>query len=251
MKKNEDSYDFSQRLWDSGQRLLIAGQYMAARRELEAAEQQAWRRRDAVLLSRIYLPLLEACRQIRQQASGALIVIAELDQPSKRFIQPLLDAGQGTLICSGRTAMQVCSRLMLIARQNGLSIETLLLGQTSAETRIYSLGAPHYAAGLPVLWSRDFSHLIEPASPEKLIVPLPWLGSYQPGNPAHTVARESLLLAWEALALKEIPEKIESLGLWQQMDVLRSIRPIDPACEPVVLRLIALAEQISRRVESC
>ena len=97
-----------------------------------------------------------------------------------------------------------------------------------------------------MIWSHDFSKLIDPETPEKLIVPLPPPGNYQPGAPGQSLARESLLLAWEALALKHIPANYNFIGLWQQMDFLRSLRQIDPACEPVVLRLMALAEQISR-----
>ena len=246
MKNTVENFDFSQRLWDSGQRLLAIGRYMAARRELEAAEQQAWRRRDAALLSRIYLPLLETCRQVRQQAASALILIADFDEFSKRKIQPLIDFGQGTLICSGRAALPICHRFTFFARQKGLSIETLLIQKTSSGTHVCSPGAPQYSAGLRIIWSPDFSRLIDPEPPEKLIVPLPPPGIYEPGAPGQSLARESLLLAWEALALKHIPANIGSTGLWQQMDVLRSIRGIDPACEPVVLRLMALAEQISR-----
>jgi hypothetical protein len=248
MEKFTDPLNFSQRLWDAGQRLLAAGRYMAARRELESAEQQAWRQGDAVLLSRIYLPLLETCRQIRQQATDALIVIDNVANSSNRskIISSMVDFGQGTLICYGAAARQTCHRMTLLARQRGLSVETLLLRQSSGKSRLYSEGARQFAAGLPVLWSRDFSNLIEPEIPEKLVVRFPPPGTYHPGEPGHALARESLLVAWEALAIRHIPSKITSESLWEQIRLLRDIRRIDPACEPVLLRLMALAEQIAQ-----
>jgi len=63
------------------------------------------------------------------------------------------------------------------------------------------------------------------------------------------LARESLLIAWEALALKwqhRHPPR-QGATAWEELAWLRHALQVDPACEPIALRLIALAEAIERQ----
>src|SRR5437762_2488088 len=79
------------------------GRYVAARRELEAAEAAAWRKQDCASLARIYLPLLEVRRQIRQNATDGVIIIApphEIGAKRKVFAEFVRESS-GTLLTVG------------------------------------------------------------------------------------------------------------------------------------------------------
>ncbi len=234
--------------WAAGERCLAAGLYMPARRVLETAESIAWRRGDAYSLSRLYLPLLETCRQLRCQAGDGLIVIVD---PWRRAAQRqaaarLIRWGAGTMICSGPRAVQQSRYIMRLARSRGLPLEALVLCGRRERWRISSPADPTFAAGLPVRFTRDPAALYEPASPENMTVTLPGPGFFTEGEPAHGLAKESLLAAWEGLALRWQSRHPGQAAPWAQMQWLRESRRIDPACEPVLTRLIQLAEQIAR-----
>ena len=82
-----DDLSYMYRLWDVGQRHLAGGRYVAACIALEGAERAAWSARDARTLARVYLPLLEARRQIRYQAAeGEIVIGGQVDRPF--FDQP-------------------------------------------------------------------------------------------------------------------------------------------------------------------
>ena len=235
------------RLWDAGQQFLAAGRYVAARTLLESAAALA--RHDAAALARIHLPLLEATRQIRQLAVEGLIVIVPRSADAHRFTHnAFLAADAGTILLDASdlpAAQRTAQKIAHTARRTGRCLEALLLLPHRGRFRLAAPADP--ATALPV----DFSPypLGEPTDPA-LVVPLPPPGLYTPddSSPAHALARESLLIAWEALALR-----------WQARHPLRHPTPeaelrwlhralqIDPACEPVAMRLIALAESISRQ----
>jgi hypothetical protein len=74
----------------------------------------------------------------------------------------------------------------------------------------------------------------------------------------HAMARESLIVAWEALALhwqhrhpppkgpKSKHARNSMDAAWDEMAWLRLALRIDPACEPVSMRLMALGEAVER-----
>ncbi len=226
--------------WNAGERYLAEGEYMFARRALETAEAMAWRRRDAAALARLYLPLLEACRQLRHQAcAGHIIISPVLPSPARAH---LLRADAGTFVGSGPEAL-VCGRhLIMAARNAGASVEFLLLLRHGTVARLCSPGAATFAAGLTVRWTTKATALAEWQAAGDPLVPLPRTGDIAPDRPEHALAAEALLAAWEALALRWRQRHGTTTAPWEEMALLRRTRQIDPACEPVFMRLIALAE---------
>src|SRR5277367_3729013 len=96
-----DSSAFLYGLWDLGQRHLAAGRYVAARRALEGAEAAAWRRHDACSLARIYLPLLEARRQIRYNAAEGMLIVcdsAKSVSEERGVMREFLESPAGTVL---------------------------------------------------------------------------------------------------------------------------------------------------------
>lgn len=252
------------RLWDLGEQHLAAGRYVAARRALESAEAVAWRRRDARSLARIYLPLLEARRQIRYNAvEGTLVVVAPglSSYEQQGILQRFLDSPAGTILlaCSPagaprRRVQSAClfaGSVQYTARRTGRWLEALLLMMRGNETRLTSLADPTFAAGLPATFTTDANTPLLASTDPALTIPLPPPGHYPPtpANPLHAMLRESLLVAWEALALKwqhRHPPSHKALP-WEELAWLRLALHVDPACEPIAMRLIALAEAIERQ----
>jgi hypothetical protein len=224
-----------ERLWDTGQRHLVAGRYVAAVRELRAAEALAWRYRDAGLLARIHLPLLETRRQIRQNAVEGVIAI----QSASAKIATTSDA---TYIFLDHAAPLPRSERF---------IESLTLLTHSKQSRLVAPSAARFVDGLPVRFTSDPKDTINPDAPAPIPVPPP--NVYAPTHPLHALARESILLAWEALALHWqarhplAPASPSPGAAWDELSWLRKTLQIDPACEPVAMRLITVAESIERQ----
>jgi hypothetical protein len=234
-----------EKLWNAGEQLLVHGQYCAARRELEAAEAAAFQRRNAALLTRIYLPLLETCRQVRQLSTDGLISL-QVHAPDHRSARSELKrfaAHGGGVLISG-SAKLACT-LARRARLAGCPVECLLLVRKGDRTHITHPLDAQLISGLPVVWrpAHDAETLPEP--PEKMCVALPPPGDYVAGMAGHSSTTESILLLYEALALRQIRRRQLPSDGWPLMASLRKIRLIDMACEPVTIRLLREAEKLS------
>jgi hypothetical protein len=245
-----------ERLWDTGQRLLAGGRYIPARSALEAAESLAWRRRDARSLARLYLPLLEVRRQIRYHAADGLLLIcnpAGRARDEKALLDHFLTVDNGTVLLAcaageGEAACRFAGSVGYAARRTGHRLEALLLIKLAHDVRLASGTEPLFAAGLHVEWTRDPKAAVGPSTDPCLAIPLPPPGAYEPAHPLHPVARESLITAWEALALKwqrRHPPPANP-DVWEEMAWLRLALRVDPACEPIAMRMITLAETTER-----
>jgi hypothetical protein len=249
-----------ERLWDTGQRFLANGAYVAARRELEAAEALAWRQRDAGTLARIYLPLLEVRRQIRQNAvEGAIIVTGRhrLTHARRPELLDEFDHAGGTLVIYGVSparAQDLAAQIRARSVRSGAFLEAIILLERGDSLRLVSAAAPHYSDGISARFIRDASDMIDPDGVAKGTerVPMPYCGIHRLGA-MQTIGRESLLIAWEALALNWQsrhpfkPSGPSAQAAWEEVSWLRRTLEVDPACEPVAMRLITVAESIERR----
>jgi hypothetical protein len=136
----------------------------------------------------------------------------------------------------------------LFAERAGRRLEALVLVKLAAEVRVASGAEPLFAAGLGVEWTKDAGALVGASTEEGLRVPLPPPGWYEAKDALHGVARESLITGWEALALKWQRRHPPPAGAdaWEEMAWLRLALRVDPACEPVAMRMVALAEGVER-----
>ncbi len=248
-------HGYMYRLWEEGQRHLAAGRYVAACGALEAASDLACRGGDMRSLARLYLPLLEARRLMRYRAAEGRIVIvagdaAETRGAVKRFYQ----AQEGTLVVTGAErapgrALRLARAVNAAARRTGCCLEALLVLEHGDQARLAAAGDATFAAGVPVVWTPDAAAAVGAATDSALVVPLPAAGEYD-GQLAGwgAVARESLVIAWEALALRwQSRHRLPAgAGPWEELRWLRAALRVDPACEPVTMRLIAVAEGLER-----
>ena len=257
--------NYLERIWDGGQRHLAAGRYVAARQALEAAEAIAWRRREAATLARVYLPLMEARRLLRHQAAGGVLVIAEASGarfPPHHFAR-FLKCAAGTVLLPAGDWGRVAT-VEMAGRRGGAALEVLVLVRHGGQTRLVSPADLRIAAGLPVRFSMDAKAALDPVAAAEFAgsgagdfaVPLPPAGIYDPADSStralHALAMESLLVAWETLALRwqsrhPLPAKGPSQdAAWRELAWLRQTLQVDPACEPAAMRLITLAESVGR-----
>ena len=239
---------YLEKLWDAGQQHLALGRYMAACRELQTAEALAWRGRDAAALARLWLPLLEARRQVRQNATDGLILIARPHdrRAEHQVLQQFTQAPAGTLLLGGKDAGKIAGSVTYAACRSGACLETLLLVEHGGVLRLCSPADPHLAAGLEVRTIAGAGEMIDPKLRADMVVPLPPPGVYLAGDPLHALACESIVVAWEALALKWQARHPAHARPWEEMAWLRLALRIDPAAEPVAMRLMALAQAVAR-----
>ncbi len=232
-------------LWDLGQQHLAAGRYVSARQYLESAENMYWRKGDFAALARVYLPLLEVRRQLRQLAVDGVILIGEAGQAvqDRVMIKSLLAAPCGVIVAgTGAAARQI----IMHSRRTGRVYDSLVL--VRGKTHI-SLCAAHdsvAAAGLRVTVPQSSKELVNPEINADMLIPLPPAGAYRPGTPRHAQARESLLIVWEALALKWQSRHQAAPEPRAELNGCRNALAIDPACEPITMRLITLAEKMAK-----
>lgn len=243
------------RLWDLGQRHLAAGRYIAARQALEGAEAIAWRSGDLQSLARLYLPLLEARRLIRYQAAeGRLVVDVESDPLSlngclKEFL--FLAGEAGTLLVSGSVpwAAAACREVRRASQRTGGRFEALIVHRQGGAAHLASPSEKTSAAGIPIVWTSDTSAAVGASTDPALTIPLPPPDVYEGSKGLGAMARESLIIAWEALALRwqRRHPLTRRAGPWEELAWLRRTLWIDPACEPVAMRLMSVAEAILRQ----
>jgi hypothetical protein len=257
---NEEHPSYVERMWEAGQQHLAALRYGPAVRALEAAEGAAWRKKNGPELARLYLPLLEARRQIRYQAAEGTVLICPPGLPQmlerkaiRRFVEDrAIEAGTVLVGCADvRRALAYAGIVMHTARRTGRWIEALLLLRHGDEVRIASPGDATFAGGLKVKWTDDPKEMIGAATDSDLQVPLPTASTaatFDVGHPLHPMLRESLITAWEALALKwqHRHPPLKFGGIWEEMAWLRLALRIDPACEPIAMRLMSLGETAGR-----
>ncbi len=239
--------DFAQRLWASGQDLLAAGMYVAARRELEAAERQAFLKRDAALLARVYLPLLEAARQIRQFCCDGVIAITPGDTPNQRAaLRDVWHSGGVWLRVESWGQNKPCA----LPQVPDAPVELLSIVKYRKHWRITlptgksGIGRQRERSGVLMQWTHNPGTFISPARPGALVAVLPPPGVYHPGHPRHGQARETVLLTFEALAMGWLARQEKGSTGWAELAVLRQARNIDPACEPILMRMMSVAQSL-------
>jgi len=126
-----------------------------------------------------------------------------------------------------------------------------MMVRNGTETRVASPAHPRFGSGVPIERTHDVHAAIGESTDQNLNLPLPDAGTYDGKAGLGTLARESLLIAWEALALRwqgrhPLASRRGRATPRDEMSWLRQALRVDPACEPVTMRLIALAEGVAR-----
>ncbi len=112
-----------------GQQQLMEMRYLDAEATLSAAEARAWGAADFDTLARLYLPLQETRRQIRQRCGEGIVcldLIAEGEGDHLDAEHVVRNFSHGQLLVAGWGSIEPALRVRELARQHGLFLETFL-----------------------------------------------------------------------------------------------------------------------------
>jgi hypothetical protein len=118
-----------QKLCERGQQELMRTDYLAAVDTFITAEQAAWNLKAFDTLSRLYLPLQEARRQVRQRCGEGAVRLRPSIASSQQGIDPLQlvsDCTHGQLLVAGWGSIAPAVSVRQLANDKQLYVETFL-----------------------------------------------------------------------------------------------------------------------------
>src|SRR5438132_7746862 len=118
-----------QELCESGQRELMATNYLAAEKILAGAEQIAFDQREFESLSRLYMPLQEARRQRRQKCGEGTVHLGLIAKSAtdKLSAQQIIDQYPfGQLLIAGWGTIEPALQFRRLQTQRDLYVDTFL-----------------------------------------------------------------------------------------------------------------------------
>lgn len=211
-----------------GQLELMETRYLEAARTLARAERAAWESRSFDTLARLYLPLQEARRQIRQRCGeGAVRMHVFQSSPAESIAaeQVLRETPHGQLLVAGWGTIEPALEVRRLAAQQGLYVETFL-GSVEAGGTLIEI--------LPVeRWDGDCLILKTYEIPQDAPV----------GN-AESFA--GVMALWERLHTPFLLAAKKEADPILRMQVYRFTLEVDPACELAHQYLAEIARDLAR-----
>lgn len=241
-----------QALCERGQLELMETRYLDAVQTLVEAEALAWQWREFDTLARLYLPLQEARRQIRQRCGEGAIQLHLLARSSGELIDPqqiISGFPHGQLLVAGRGTIQPAVEIRRIALQKQLYVETFL------------------AAVYPVIDSDSVIAIVgleKSSLPPPVPRPIDELQTLLPANsvlletrqiPADSVTGNATTFAgvmalWERLHTPFLLAAGIETDAIRRMEAYRLTLRVDPACELAHQFLAEIARHLARGVKS-
>ena len=246
------SMDALQSQCELGQQQLMEMRYLDAEMTLAAAELRAWAAKDFDTLSRLYLPLQEARRQIRQRAGEGIIcldLIAEGPGDHVDAAHVVGNYSHGQLLVAGWGSIEPALGVRQRALRHGLYVETFLAA-------VYPVGA---ARAIVIVPDQDVA--LPPMHPfvtiDGLLAKIP---------PHCIVLHESALVSGSRRGTPETYGEV--MALWERLHTpfltaadmrvdpiqkiegyRRAIR-VDAACELAHQKLSDVARSLARQAKS-
>lgn len=223
-------------------------EYRQAEATLADAEAVAWRERDYDTLARLYMPLQEARRQIRQRCGEGIVCLDLLAQGPDDNITAehvMRHYPHGQLLVAGWGTIEPAIELRRLARENGLYLETFLAA-------VYPVGGARAVAiiaqgdaRIPPADETSIDALLHQLPPGSIVLHESELPQGpRKGTPA-TYAE--VMAMWERLhaphlaAADAIPDPVRRIVAY------RRVIEIDYACELAHQNLSATARQLIRQ----
>jgi len=233
---------------EAGQRLLMETKYLQAESVLVSTEQAAWERRDFDTLARLYMPLQETRRQIRQRAGEGIVCLDYVARASTDNIQAervLADVSHGQLLVAGWGSIAPALRLRELAREQGLYAETFLAASYPVNgSGLAVVIVPDVDVALPPVVDRSVDDLIRKAPPHSLVMSLAEL----PQGPRRgtTVTFAETMAMWEKLHLPFLTTADFTADPLRRIEAYRRTIRVDHACELAHQKLSAVAREVGR-----
>jgi hypothetical protein len=240
-----------QNLCERGQRELIETDYLKAVDTLVIAEQAAWELRAFDTLSRLYLPLQEARRQVRQRCGeGAVRLRAFTTSPEQSLAASELlgDCPHGQLLIAGWGTASPAIEFRQLAHERRLYAETFLGAACPlADGKFAVVIVPLADSQLPYdnTAMRSLDELRRLMPRHSLLIPPEEL---PPDFPHGTAESYAIVMGlWERLHLPFLREADEEPEPIKKMQAYRRTLRVDPACELAHQHLADVARELGRQ----
>jgi hypothetical protein len=225
----------------------MAMDYLQADRLLTEAESLAWNARRWEILSRLYLPLQEAHRQIRQRCGEGKVCLDLLAAASDQQPDPLAAVErfpQGQLLIAGWGSIAPALAFRQLAAQRGLYLETFLAAVYPTDAGRIVLIVPSSRTPLPPPTPQRADALLASLPPDCLALNEKELPAGVQDGSARTYAR--VMELWERLHRPILAAADAQTDLLRRMEGFRRALEADYACELAHQHLAECARQMAR-----
>ena len=240
-----------QDLCETGQRKLMAMDYLGAEAALVEAERHAWAARDWDTLARLYMPLQEARRQRRQRCGEGLVVLDLLaggpdDRVDGRHVTENYPHGQ--LLVAGWGSTEPARRVRALQAEHGLFVESFL-------GAVYPVGTndPRRAVVVVPLDDADLPAPGRAGSLDELMASLPvnslvrWADELPRGSRRGTTETYAEVMGmWERLHAPFLADADAERDPVAKMEGYRRTIRVDYACELAHQKLSDVARELGR-----
>ena len=237
----------TQELAEIGSEQLTRMDYLNAIETLEKAEAIAWESRDWDLLSRVYMPLQEARRQVRQRCGEGEVKLDILandltDPPDVQVLVAQIPHGQ--VLIAGWGSIEPAVTLRKIIKQRKMYLETFLAAVYPVGSGRAVVIVPTDKVILPEPTPRSIDQLIALLPPHAIVKAdreLP--AGIRQGTP-ETYAM--VMDLWERLHTPFLAAADATRDPIQRIAAYRHAISVDYACELAHQKLSATAHELAR-----
>jgi hypothetical protein len=236
-----------QSLCERGQQELMCTQYLSAVHTLVEAEQRAWDLHDFDTLSRLYLPLQEARRQIRQRCGEGAVALHCVAPGSAAVIDPetlIQQYPTGQLLIAGWGTIQPAIQLRKLAAERSLYLETFLAATYPVIDDDPVIAIVPIESPMPAPPPRQVAELALLVPAGTLLVPVDQLPADAAKGTANSYAQ--VMAIWERLHLPFLNAASTEPDPIRRMQRYRLTLRVDPACELAHQFLADIARKLAR-----
>jgi hypothetical protein len=222
--------------------------YLDAERTLSVAELDAWQLQDFDTLSRLYLPLQEARRQIRQRCGeGAVAMHLLAHQPGESFDVSELASRHphGQLLVGGWGTLAPAVELRELASRQHLYVQTFLAAVYPVSDSDPQVALVPLAESIPSAQLRTLDELRSLLPAHSLILPLSEIPADARIGTAETFA--GVMALWERLHTPFLIAAAAEPDPLKRMQAYRVAIAVDSACELAHQFLADIARSMARR----
>lgn len=236
---------------ETGQRRLVATDYLGAERVLARAELLAWNAGDWDTLHRLYMPLQEARRQRRQRCGEGVV---KLDVVARTPAETLVPESivetfpHGQLLVAGWGTIEPAVSVRRLAAERELYVETYLAAAypAGAEGQFVIAIVPTADVALPPVDGRPLDALIRALPPFSVVFP----GDALPAGetPGSDATFAETMATWERLHASFLADADARTDPVQRMRGYRRTIEVDYACELAHQKLSNDARRLTQAV---
>ena len=240
--------DQLQALCERGQEQLMAMDYLQAAATLAEAERHAWASRDWDTLSRLYLPLQEARRQIRQRCGEGIVcldLIAEGPDDVMEAMHVVRNFSHGQLLVAGWGTIEPALRVRQLAALHGLFMETFLAAAYPGMDERLVAVVPLAQTRLPELQPRTAEELSRLCPPNTIVLKESELPRGSRRGTFETYGQ--VMALWERLHMPFLAAADAQSDPVAKMEGYRTTIRVDAACELAHQKLSDVARDMARR----